>query len=110
MDFAFKKLKFTEPLPELILSGEKDTTWRVKDDKRIQEGDFISLCTIHGNEFAIAEVTSVKETDFGHITEEDMDGHEEFNSTEEMYQTYSKYYNIKVTPQTQVKIIKFRLI
>lgn len=34
-----KKLHFAEPLPDLILSGKKDTTWRINDEKNIEVGD-----------------------------------------------------------------------
>jgi hypothetical protein len=105
-----KQLKFIEPLPELILSGQKDTTWRINDEKRITVGDEISLCSIAGREFAKARVCWVKEKTFKDLTEEDRRGHETFFSDEEMYQTFSKYYKIKVTPKTKVKVIKFRLL
>ncbi len=38
-----KRLRFSEPLPELILSGRKTVTWRINDEKNIQQGDVLSL-------------------------------------------------------------------
>ncbi|MDP7457764.1 MAG: hypothetical protein QGH47_03490 [Candidatus Woesearchaeota archaeon] len=38
-----KQLKFSEPLPKLILEGEKDTTWRINDKQSIEFGDALSL-------------------------------------------------------------------
>jgi hypothetical protein len=105
-----KRLKFSELLPVLILSGQKNTTWRINDDKNIEVGDTISLCYNDGREFAKAEVIQVKETTFENLTEEDKKGHEKFSSDEEMYETYSRYYKMEVTPKTKVKIIKFRLL
>jgi len=105
-----KQLKFSEPLPELILSGKKNTTWRINDNKNILGGDSLSLCHNNGEEFAKAKAISVKETNFGNLTEEDKKGHEEFSSDKEMYETYSRYYNIKVTSETKVKIIRFRIL
>jgi hypothetical protein len=104
-----KKLRFAEPLPKLVLGGQKDTTWRINDDKEISAGDQLSLCYTDGREFAKAEVIWVKETTFENLTNEDKEGHEKFSSDEEMLQTYSGYYNMKVEPKTKVKIIKFRL-
>ena len=52
----------------------------------------------------------VKLIRFGYLTEEDKQGHEPFSSDEEMYKTYSGYYNIEVTSNTPLKIIKFQLI
>lgn len=105
-----KKLRFSEPLPKLILNGQKNITWRINDDKNIILGDKLSLCYKDGREFAKVKVILVKETTFGNLTEEDKKGHEKFSSDKEMYETYSKYYNITVGPKTMVKIIKFRLL
>ena len=44
------------------------------------------------------------------LDETDMKGHEKFESKEEMYATYSKYYNKTIDENTLVKIIKFELI
>jgi len=105
-----KQLKFSEPLANLILNGKKDISWRVNDDKNISAGDFISLCYKGGREFAKAKVVRVRETNFGNLTEEDKRGHEKFFSDNEMYQTYSKYYKMKITSETKVKVITFKLL
>lgn len=105
-----KAIKFSKPLPELIMEGKKHTTWRVGDEKNIEIGDLLSLCDNDGVEFAKAEAVEVKDTIFGELTDIEKEGHEEFSSDEEMYTTYSKYYNMEVTPKTRVKVIKFRLI
>lgn len=105
-----KRLKFSEPLPEMILSGEKDSTWRIDDDKDITIDDILSLCHNDGTEFAKAKVKWVKYTRFRYLTEEDKQGHESFSTDEEMYRTYSAYYGMNVLPDTALKIIKYELI
>ena len=105
-----KQLKFSEPLPNLILNGEKNTTWRINDTKEISEGDEISLCHNKGLEFAKIKALYVEEKPFKNLTEKDKEGHEKFENDEEMYATYSKYYQTTVGPNTKVKIVKFKLI
>ncbi len=105
-----KQLKFANPLPEKVLSGEKTTTWRINDKRGIVEGDELSLCYNDGREFAKALVVKVNETQFGKLIEEDWGGHEKFSSEEEMYKTYSGYYGFAVNSETNVKIIKFKLL
>lgn len=105
-----KQLKFSEPLPELILNGQKNSTWRINDEKGIAVGDKLSLCRNNSQEFAKAEATHIKETILENLTPADKEGHEEFSSDEELYQIYSKYYKTNVTPKTRVKIIKFKLL
>lgn len=107
---AKKQLRFAEPLPNLVLNGQKDTTWRINDDKQISTGDHLSLCHNNKQEFGQAEVIWVKETTFENLTQEDKEWHERFSSNEEMLETYTKYYNIKVELKTKVKVIKFKLL
>lgn len=104
-----KQLKFSEPLPKLVLGGTKNTTWRINDKRGIIKGDQLSLCYNDGQEFAKAIATSVHETMFGELSDNDRAGHEAFANDEEMYATYSRYYNMAVTPKTNLKIIKFKL-
>ena len=109
-----KKLKFAYPLPELVLSKKKDTNWRIYDDKTLEINDELSLCYGDGEnnekEFAKAKIIWIKETTFENLTNEDKDGHEKFNSEEEMYTTYSKYYKTEVKPETRLKVVKFILL
>lgn len=95
----------------MVLSGEKDITWRLWDDKDLQVGDIVIL--IRRPElvsFGRAELVSIIEKPIGMLTEEDRKGHETFVDNEEMYATYTRYYGKAVGPDTPVKIIKFRLI
>lgn len=50
------------------------------------------------------------EKSFKKLDEKDLEGHEKFNSKEEMYATYTTYYKQTVDENTIVKIIKFELI
>lgn len=105
-----KILKFRPYLIQLILNGSKNITWRLFDDKNIQEGDLVNLVNWEtGEEFGKAKITCVKETTFGNLTEEDKIGHETFKGDEEMYRTYSTYYKVKITKDTALKIIWFEL-
>ena len=103
-----KTLKFKPNLADLIRKGEKVSTWRLFDDKDLQEGDLIGLCE-NGIEaaFAIAVITRVVEKPLGSLEESDWVGHERFASDDEMYQTYRKYYGPSVGQDTLVKIIWF---
>lgn len=106
-----KTLKFRKNLSELILRNEKNITWRIFDDKDIKQGDIIQFLVWETKEtFAKAKITNVVEKKFKDLDEKDMEGHEKFESKEEMYATYSKYYNKTIDENTLVKIIKFELI
>jgi hypothetical protein len=103
-----KKLKFANP--DIIMEGKKNTTWRINDEKNLSVGDILSLSDIKGEEFAKARITSVRETVFEGLRKDDREGHEKFPSDIDMYKTYSKYYKMKVTPRTEVKVIKFQVL
>ena len=105
-----KSLKFVDELAEMVLSGKKDTTWRINDEKNLCAGEKISLCRTNGEEFTKAEILWAKSTLFRNLTREDWEGHEKFNSEKEMYKTYSGFYGFEVTPETELKVIKFKKI
>jgi hypothetical protein len=104
-----KRLKFVEDLVPLVLSGEKDTTWRIDDDKDLSCGDILSLIRVSGEEFTRAEILWVKETKFAYLSDEDKQGHEKFGSMQELYDSYLKYYKKEVGPEYKVKVVKFKL-
>lgn len=105
-----KTLKFRDYLVPLVLSGEKDSTWRLFDDKDLRVGDDIELRVFVTNKlFAKATITRVIEKKFGDLTASDKEGHETYKDDSEMYAEYTKYYQTKVGPDTVVKIISFEL-
>ncbi len=63
-----------------------------------------------GEKFADAVIIEVKEQKLRNMTVSDYEGHEKFESEEKMYEAYREYYGDKVTPETLVKIIKFKLL
>jgi uncharacterized protein YqfB (UPF0267 family) len=106
-----KTLKFTPELTAKILSGEKTSTWRLFDDKNLQNGDrliFINKGT--GEQFGQAIITSLHTKTLGALNDADWIGHERFTSEEEMYVAYRKYYGDKVNKDSGVKIISFKFI
>lgn len=105
-----KLLKFRSQLVPLVLSGQKDITWRLFDDKDLSVGDKVELREFgKDSSFAVAVITKVTEKKFGDLNKLDKDGHELFSSIKEMYDTYSTYYNTDVTPDTYLKVIHFEL-
>jgi len=106
-----KTLKFENKLAELILSGKKDSTWRLFDDKNLSVNDDLILFNSDIlEEFAKAKIISINEKKLKDINEVDYDGHEKFENNDEMIKTYQRYYGDKVTGNSFVKIIKFKLI
>lgn len=106
-----KTLKFRSHLAQLILKGEKTATWRLFDDKDLQQGDELQLIEWEtGKEFGRAMITALYEKLLKDIREEDYVGHERFQDWDEMFETYRKYYGDRVTPETLVKIISLKLL
>lgn len=106
-----KTLKFAPNLVPLVLSGYKTRTWRFFDEKDLRVGDRLDF--LHdgdGAKFASAEITGIYEKPFGTIGDEDLKGHEKFESDEHMRETYRGYYGDRVNPETIVRIVDFKLI
>ena len=106
-----KRLHFSKELVALVLTGKKNSTWRLWDDKNLQLGDIVDFYESKTKKyFTTAKITKVIEKKMGNLKEEDKRGHEEFSNDEEMYRTYSGYYKKDVTPDTLVKICWFELL
>ncbi len=105
-----KILKFKDYLVPSVLSGEKDSTWRLFDDKDLREGDkLLFVNKDNGEEFGKAIIVSTREKKLGDLQESDFEGHEKFEGKEKMYETYRSYYGDRVNPDSIVKIVKFKL-
>ena len=103
-----KTLKLAPELVRKILSGEKTSTWRLFDDKDLQEGDvLLFLNKKDGEEFGTAKVTALSIKTLGTLTDSDWEGHERFESEEKMYETYRSYYGDAVSKGSEVKILSF---
>ena len=106
-----KTLKFAENLVPLVLSGSKTRTWRFFDEKNLQVGDVLSMeRKSTGEKFASAEIVNIYEKPFKDIDVEDLNGHEKFASDSEMRETYHGYYGDRLTLDTTIRIIDFKLI
>lgn len=102
-----KSLKFRKGLVAPIISGEKDTTWRIKDDKDLTVGDELDFINSDTKEkFGEAKILAIEEKKMGELTQEELAGHGHPNA-EHMYQDFRKYYGPEIGPDTPVKIIKF---
>lgn len=87
-----------------VLSGEKNSTWRLFDDKDLKEGDELLLVNQDSGEiFSKAIIISTREKKLGELQDSDFEGHERYESKEKMYETYRGYYGDKVTPESVVK-------
>jgi len=105
-----KTLKFKDHLVPLVLSGFKNSTWRLFDDKDLQEGDELILINSDtSEEFAAAVILSTKEKKLKDLQDSDFEGHEKFESEEKMYEAYRSYYGDNVSPDGIIKMVIFKL-
>ncbi len=107
-----KTLKFKPDLVSKVLDGSKTTTWRIDDDKDLQEGDEIVFLNSDTKEkFAKAKIVYVRSKKLGEVEEQDFDeGHERYESKEAMIESYRSYYGKDVTLDSDLKIIKFAIL
>lgn len=109
-----KKLKLDHELAQLVLRGEKWSTWRLFDDKDLSVNDRVEFIDkVQPNKpetwrpIGVGTINKVIEKRLGDINDNDMDGHEKFASQEVMLKTYQGYYGLGVTLATPVKMIFF---
>jgi hypothetical protein len=106
-----KTLKFRSNLAEIIIAGKKTSTWRLFDDKDLKNGDKVEFARWETKEkFADAEIEQVREKKLREVEESDFDRHEKYESKEAMLEEFKKYYGDKVSFDTIVKIIDFKIL
>lgn len=105
-----KTLKFKDFKARWILEGSKTATMRLFDDKDLRVGDELELVNSDdGMVFAKATITEVIIKRLAEVDDIDLDGHEKWNNKEEMMESLRGYYGDKVNPDTEVKIVRFKL-
>lgn len=105
-----KVLKFTPYLANLIRLGKKTTTFRLFDDKNLNLGDKLILAEKDNFEvknFAKAEITEIFYKTLETLDFNDFIGHE---PVENLLEYYSNFYGEKVNWQSEVKVIRFRIL
>lgn len=106
-----KTLKFKAFKSKWILEGVKTATMRLFDDKDLQEGDELELVNSDSREaFSKAIIIEVVYKKLKDVDDIDLDGHEKWDSKNEMLKSLKKYYGDKVSLSTMVKVIKFKLL
>lgn len=105
-----KTLKFRSRWVDQILSGQKTATWRLFDDKNLAIGDELEFVNRETMEkFADAEIIGLYEKPLRTIEGRDFEGHETYESRDDMIREMIQFYGDKVTGDTMVKIVRFKL-
>lgn len=106
-----KKLHFNSHVIPLIMSGQKNTTWRLWDDKDLSENDIVDCMESGSNKkFTQAQLVKIDQKTLGDLNTDDKLGYEEFKNDQDMYSKFKKYYKKDVGPKTKVKVITFKII
>ena len=98
-----KRVHFAPNLVPKVLSGEKTSTWRLWDDKDLQEGDIVEFANSETREvFAKTRLIKVIEKPFKDLSEDEKVGHKKYTSEEELFKTFEKYYKKTFSYSKQV--------
>jgi ribonuclease HI len=108
-----KTLKLDHELAKLVLSGEKTSTWRVKDDKDLSVDDLVEFIdkvdTTRPNSWRVigrARINQVVAKRVGDLTDEELHEHD-YESREQMINAFRRYYGDDVDEGTPVKLLSF---
>ena len=109
-----KKLKLDHELAQLVLAGEKTSTWRMFDDKDLTVNDelqFIDKVDPAAPQtwrvIGTGRINRIIEKRLGDITDEDYEGHEPHESPQARLQAYRGYYGDRVSMDTPIKMLHF---
>ncbi len=109
-----KTLKLDHELAQAVLAGEKHATWRVNDEKDLSVNDDVELIDkVNPSDMGTwqvighARIDQVTEKRLGDLTDADLEGHEQYESKEVMYEALRGYYGPSIGPETPAKLIWF---
>lgn len=102
-------LEFDATFKKKILSGDKTCTIRFDDADGISDGDKVMLKVDHGELFGSAEVTRKVVKSVGEIVGMNIDGHREYETTEEFMNEMRRYYGGKISTNSDFYMIWFEL-
>lgn len=111
-----KKLKLDHQLAQMVLSGQKTSTWRLFDDKDLRVNDNVLLVDKvdpkdpnSWSAIGTATINQVVERRLDDLTQDEMLEHG-YDSKDHMFAAFRKYYGPNVNGDTPVKIVHFRFI
>ncbi len=111
-----KTLKLDHSIAQKVRTGERTATWRLYDDKDIQVNDQIELIDkVEPDDpstwqvIGVAHIDLIVEKRLSEVNQSDFEGHGPVKSTESLLKAYQKYYGLRVTLDTPVKMIHFSL-
>lgn len=109
-----KKIQLDHHLAQMVLRGDKTSTWRLfdRDDMAVNDGVVIIDKTVPGEPQAWqaighGRIHKIIEKRMGDIRSDDYEGHEQHASPDERLAYYQTIYGDRVTPDTPVKMIHF---
>lgn len=104
-------LKFDPNSKNDVLAGIKYATWRLSGYDQLHVGDDIELVDNRSDTtFANATATQIIEKPFRLLNNDDKEGHELYESAEQMSEAFSNYYPDRIINEdTIVRVIKFKL-
>jgi len=112
-----KTLKLEHHLAEQVKNGLKHSTWRLYDDKDLSVDDRVVIVDKvdpknRDSWVATGEavLTRVVEKHLGEVGKDDYDGHNPYDSPEDMLRTFQGYYGDSVSYKTPVKIVYFTFL
>ncbi len=112
-----KLVKVSHKIAQLISSGQKNSTWRINDEKNISIDDKIGIVDKVDPEstntwmiIGWGRVNQVLQKRLSDIKPGDLGTGEDFSSPEKMLKTFRKYYGQDINDNTSVKIITFDFI
>lgn len=108
--YSMKPLKFKHEFVKEILNGKKTSTWRLFDDKNLKKKDELNLIDREsGQSFGKAVIIDIQKKKIKELTDQELKNHG-YTSLGDMVDSHRVYYGSKVSIETEVKIIEFKLL
>lgn len=112
-----KFLKVSHKMAKLITAGQKNSTWRINDEKNLSVDDEIGIIDKVDPKdpstwlvIGTGRISQVVQKHLKDIQNNDLEVGEQFASRTEMIKTFQHYYGRDINEQTTVKIVTFSFV
>jgi len=104
----YPELKFADVFVDDILSGKKDTTFRLDLDPAIEEGASCWLCDSDGNRIVLKEIQARYNMSITEAADAEFAGHKSYQNTEKLVEAMQLYYpDHHVHEHTRIEVLKW---
>lgn len=100
-------LSFASSFEETLKSGEKTQTIRFNLQEKPSVGETLDAVLDTGNVIGEVTITDIEDMEVSEVPNRSLEGHRNYDSSEEVIAHLGEYYHDTITPESTVTLMTF---